>query len=139
MRCKIVHRPEAVLSATICIVQTLASKASNAVKSGVHRVLCHFDRWADVHAGQIGEHPVGIPNNLMPYVQQVSLFKHPNVMYWLSFWHEEELRSRAALWQSIARPSTLPTELTLLTLRYHKMFITFLHSEDGKYIAIDLI
>lgn len=23
------------------------------------------------HAGQIGEHPVGIPNNLMPYVQQV--------------------------------------------------------------------
>jgi UDP-glucose 4-epimerase len=24
-------------------------------------------------AGKIGEHPVGIPNNLMPYVQQVAL------------------------------------------------------------------
>lgn len=24
-------------------------------------------------AGEIGEHPVGIPNNLMPYIQQVGL------------------------------------------------------------------
>jgi UDP-glucose 4-epimerase len=25
-------------------------------------------------SGDLGEHPVGIPNNLMPYVQQVRLF-----------------------------------------------------------------
>ena len=24
-------------------------------------------------AGEIGEHPVGVPNNLMPYIQQVAL------------------------------------------------------------------
>ncbi len=28
---------------------------------------------AVLRAGKIGEHPVGIPNNLMPYVQQVAL------------------------------------------------------------------
>jgi UDP-glucose 4-epimerase len=28
-------------------------------------------------AGEIGEHPVGVPNNLMPYVQQVALGQRP--------------------------------------------------------------
>jgi UDP-glucose 4-epimerase len=28
-------------------------------------------------SGQIGEHPVGVPNNLMPYVQQVALGQRP--------------------------------------------------------------
>ena len=31
------------------------------------------DLCPDMIAGEIGEHPVGIPNNLMPYIQQVAL------------------------------------------------------------------
>lgn len=30
-------------------------------------------------AGKIGEHPVGIPNNLMPYIQQVALGQRPEL------------------------------------------------------------
>lgn len=29
--------------------------------------------------GEIGEHPIGIPNNLMPYVQQVALGIRPEL------------------------------------------------------------
>ena len=32
-----------------------------------------------VSAGKIGEHPVGIPNNLMPYIQQVALGQRPEL------------------------------------------------------------
>lgn len=32
-----------------------------------------------VCVGRIGEHPVGIPNNLMPYVQQVALSQRPHL------------------------------------------------------------
>lgn len=31
------------------------------------------------HAGLIGEHPIGIPNNLMPYIQQVALGIRPQL------------------------------------------------------------
>ena len=30
-------------------------------------------------AGMIGEHPIGIPNNLMPYIQQVALGIRPQL------------------------------------------------------------
>ena len=30
-------------------------------------------------AGEIGEHPIGIPNNLMPYIQQVALGQRPQL------------------------------------------------------------
>ena len=30
-------------------------------------------------AGLIGEHPIGIPNNLMPYIQQVATGKRPEL------------------------------------------------------------
>ena len=45
----------------------------------VYDVLFWFSRYHDckfdkcLPAGQIGEHPIGIPNNLMPYIQQVVL------------------------------------------------------------------
>ena len=58
--------------------------------------LCH--RWqlsrAHAFAGEIGEHPVGIPNNLMPYIQQVvsNLQLHDTEIYsllWVAHGHRE--------------------------------------------------
>lgn len=37
------------------------------------------DTVALLHAGLIGEHPIGIPNNLMPYIQQVALGIRPQL------------------------------------------------------------
>ena len=38
-----------------------------------------IDVWPFLLAGKIGEHPVGIPNNLMPYIQQVALGQRPEL------------------------------------------------------------
>ena len=34
-------------------------------------------------AGEIGEHPIGIPNNLMPYIQQVQSLTLAQAKPWL--------------------------------------------------------
>jgi UDP-glucose 4-epimerase len=37
-------------------------------------LLRYFNPVAAHPSGELGEHPVGIPNNLMPYIQQVRRF-----------------------------------------------------------------
>lgn len=45
----------------------------NASASKVLQSLCNAEQqWPSLPAGLIGEHPIGIPNNLMPYIQQVA-------------------------------------------------------------------
>lgn len=48
-----------------------------------------------MHPGEIGEHPVGVPNNLMPYIQQVKPLDAPALMLQLCGAHAAAvLRSR---------------------------------------------
>ena len=42
-------------------------------------LLRYFNPVGAHESGRIGEHPVGVPNNLMPYVQQVALGIRPHL------------------------------------------------------------
>ena len=49
-------------------------------EDGWHVILLRYFNPVGAHpSGRIGEHPVGIPNNLMPYVQQVALGIRPHL------------------------------------------------------------
>lgn len=43
-------------------------------------LLRYFNPVAAHPSGELGEHPIGIPNNLMPYIQQVGLRGLPPVL-----------------------------------------------------------
>ena len=58
-------------------VPTPASARYYTRPRGLGLISCLADAAHSAGAGIIGEHPVGIPNNLMPYVQQVALGQRP--------------------------------------------------------------
>lgn len=49
------------------------------VTTSCARCCCSSFHPSKCSAGEIGEHPIGIPNNLMPYIQQVALGQRPQL------------------------------------------------------------
>jgi hypothetical protein len=65
-------------------------------------VCCRYFNPVGAHpSGDLGEHPVGIPNNLMPYIQQVSGAMHMDgCMYYTGLARQNT--SRKALYEAKA-------------------------------------
>ena len=66
-------------------------------------------------AGQIGEHPVGIPNNLMPFVQQVALGQRPQLSV---FGSDYPTRDGTC----VASFDSKPSPFAALALQYSSLF-----------------
>lgn len=58
-----------------------------AAEAGWHVALLRYFNPVGAHpSGRIGEQPVGVPNNLMPYVMQVAVGRHDRVRVWGADW-----------------------------------------------------
>jgi UDP-glucose 4-epimerase len=64
---------------TKLFVEELLHDVSNSDDSWKFLILRYFNPVAAHPSGFIGEHPIGVPNNLMPYVQQVAAGQRPEL------------------------------------------------------------
>ena len=53
-------------------------------------VLRYFNPVGAHESGRIGEHPSGVPNNLMPYVAQVAVGRHPHLRVFGADWETRD-------------------------------------------------
>ena len=74
-----------------------------------------------LRAGKIGEHPVGIPNNLMPYVQQVALGQRPHLSV---FGHDYPTRDGTCV-RAIPGTPTSPVSCTA----FHDQSLLLRHTD----------
>lgn len=78
-------------------------------------LLRYFNPVAAHPSGELGEHPVGIPNNLMPYIQQV--------------WREGIVLHSCAF--TVSQPQTFarvaPCLSSLLDVLLNHAFVAFVH------------
>ena len=64
---------------TKLVIEDMLRDAAAAEPAWRTILLRYFNPVGAHPSGQIGEHPVGIPNNLMPFVQQVALGQRPQL------------------------------------------------------------